>query len=80
VEEFDPSRERGEVHNLGSTLDTETASFPQPFEKEAEALSAERRAAYDKWRANLTRGDVRLINEYRSKTKSSKLGRPPSST
>jgi hypothetical protein len=80
VEEFDSSREGGRVHDLGLTLNTETTSFPQPFEKEAEALSAERRAAYDKWRANLTLGDVRIINEYRSKTKNSKLGRPPSST
>ncbi|PVG03963.1 hypothetical protein CPB86DRAFT_803947 [Serendipita vermifera] len=56
-----------------------TQAEKEPYVREAEILSAERRAAYDKWRASLTTGDVRIINEYRAKTKHSKLGPRPSS-
>ncbi|CAG8719270.1 15970_t:CDS:2, partial [Acaulospora colombiana] len=64
------------IRNMWENL---TQTEKKAFESEAEVLNAERRATYDKWRASLTAGDVRIINEYRSKGKHSKLGPRPSS-
>lgn len=46
----------------------------QPFEDEAAVISNERRAVYDQWRTGLSPHQVKIINQYRTKGKHSRLG------